>query len=263
MTVWALPDRVTRWVGRTALVSRGHDKTCTFQAERRKHMITVKCLANRSYSFDPARTALVIVDCQRDFVASDGTIARCGIDVSALQACLPRIKTVLDTMRGLGAVITHCRYGFRTDLSNLPQSLREYSRAAGAEYGQPGSLGRFMTQGEPGYEIVDELRPRPGEIVVDKNTFDAFHSTDIDEQLKARSVSHVMVCGVTTQCCVEGTLRGAVDHGYYALTIEDCCGAFEPDLQQGTIRNIQSEEHLWGWICSSADLLAAIPKAAE
>lgn len=126
--------------------------------------------------------------------------------------------------------------------------MREQSREAGGEYGTPGPLGRILTEGEPGFEIIEPLTPRPDEIVVNKSTFGAFTYTDLDEQLKERGITHVVICGVTTQCCVECTLREAVDRGYFVLTLDDCCGAFEDELQEGTLRAIQSEGHLFGWI---------------
>ena len=228
-------------------------------------MIEVSCRADRTFSIDPASTALLIVDMQYDFVADEGASGGGHVDLKPLQACVPRVRAVLDAARGLGMTVAYTRYGFKADLSNLAQSVREQSRDAGGEYGTPGPMGRILTEGEPGFQILPELTPAEGEIVVDKPTFGAFSSTDLHARLQARGVTRLLICGVTTQCCVEGTIREAVDLGYYVMTLEDCCGAFEPEWHEGTLRAMQSEGHLFGWVGTSEALLAAIPEvqAAE
>ncbi len=225
-------------------------------------MIEVSCTADRSFSFNPATSAFLIVDMQYNFVADEGACGGGHVDLKPLQACVPRIRAVLDAARGLGVTIAYTRYGFKPDLSNLPASVREQSREAGGEYGTPGPMGRILTEGEPGFQILPELAPADGEIVVDKPTFGAFAGTDLHEQLQARGIRRLLICGVTTQCCVEGTIREAVDLGYYVLTLEDCCGAFERDWHKGTMRALQSEGHLFGWVGTSEALLCALPAAA-
>ncbi|WP_421723878.1 cysteine hydrolase family protein [Bauldia sp.] len=224
-------------------------------------MITVPAYDNRNYAFDPRHTALIIVDMQRDFVEDGGACGVGGMDVKPLQAVIPPIKAVLDAFRDAGSVVVHTRYGFKPDLSNLPESMRQQSRDAGGEYGTAGPLGRILTEGEAGFQIVEELTPLPGEIVIDKSTFGAFTYTDLDSTLRGKGITHCVICGVTTQCCVEGTLREAVDRGYFVLTLADCCGAFEDEFQQGTLRTIQSEGHLFGWIARSSDLVDAVRRS--
>ncbi|MEM9762174.1 MAG: isochorismatase family cysteine hydrolase [Pseudomonadota bacterium] len=221
-------------------------------------MPSISATDNRTYTFEPATTALIIVDMQRDFIEDGGACGVGGMNVKPLQAVIPRVKAVLEAFREAGTTIVHTRYGFKPDMSNLPQSVREQSREAGGEYGTPGPLGRILTEGEPGFEIVGPLTPRAGEIVINKSTFGAFTYTDLDDQLKARGITHAVICGVTTQCCVECTLREAVDRGYFVLTLADCCGAFEDELQDGTLRVIQSEGHLFGWISSGDDIVSAL-----
>lgn len=221
-------------------------------------MIQVDSLAGRAFTFDPATTALVVVDMQRDFIEDGGACGVGGMNVARLQDVVPRVGALLAAMRGAGALIVHTRYGFKPDLSDLPESVRQQSRDAGGEYGTPGPLGRILTQGEPGFQIITELEPRVGEVVVDKSTFGAFTFTGLDDILRGKGVTHLVLCGVTTQCCVEGTLREAVDRGYFVLTVEDCCGAFDQDLQDGTMRAIQSEGHLYGWVSASPTVLAAL-----
>lgn len=226
-------------------------------------MINIACTEDRTFGFEPLNTALVLVDMQRDFVDSEGACAAVGADVGPLQAIVPRLQRVLAAMRKLGGTVVHTRYGFKADLSDLPESVRQQSRNAGGEYGQPGPLGRVLTQGEPGFETLDKLWPLDGEKVVDKASFGAFTNTDLDKYLRSRGVTHVVIGGVTTQCCVEGTLREAVDRGYFVLTLEDGCAAFEPQLHEGTIRTIQSEGHLFGWVASCDAFLSPLAQAAQ
>ena len=224
--------------------------------------ISVKSRGDRAFDFAFETTALIIVDMQRDFIEDGGACGVLGADVKPLQEIIPRVRALLDLFREAGAVIVHTRYGFKPDLSDLPEPVRQQSRDAGGEYGSAGPLGRILTQGEDGFELIPELEPAPGEIVVDKSTFGAFTNTELDKTLRGKGVTHVVVCGVTTQCCVEGTLREAVDRGYYVLTVEDCCGAFEPELHQGTMSVIQSEGHLFGWI-STSDEIGSAARAAR
>ncbi|MBT8154714.1 cysteine hydrolase [Epibacterium ulvae] len=220
-------------------------------------MKSVQAWSDRNFEFDYSTTALIIVDMQRDFVEDEGACGAGGMNVKPLQAVVPRIKSLLERFRENGAPVVHTRYGFKPDMSDLPEAVRLQSKAAGGEYGTPGPLGRILTQGEAGFEILAELSPKPGETVVNKSTFGAFTYTELDKILRGKGVSHVVICGVTTQCCVEGTLREAVDRGYFVLTVADCCGAFEEKLQKGTLDAIQSEAHLFGWIADSQDVLSA------
>lgn len=220
-------------------------------------MLAVKAYGERRFTFDFATTALIIVDMQGDFVEDDGACGAGGADVARLQAVVPRVQAMLELFRGKGAPVVHTRYGFKPDMSDLPEAVRLQSKEAGSEYGTAGPLGRILTQGEPGFQIIPALTPRPGETIIDKSTFGAFTHTELDTILRGKGVTHVMICGVTTQCCVEGTLREAIDRGYFVLTLADCCGAFEERFQRGTLDAIQSEGHLFGWIADSADVLAA------
>jgi biuret amidohydrolase len=221
-------------------------------------VFTINSFSNRSFACEASRTALVIVDMQRDFIEDGGACGAGGMNVKALQDVVPRVRTLLNMARNVGFQIVHTRYGFKSDLSDPPEAVRQQSRDAGGEYGTPGPLGRILTQGEAGFQILPELQPAEGELVIDKSTFGAFTHTGLDATLRAKGISHIILCGVTTQCCVEGTLREAIDRGYFVLTLADCCGAFEPELQEGTLRAIQSEGHLLGWIAGLDDVLGAI-----
>ena len=120
--------------------------------------------------------------------------------------------------------------------------------------GDPGPLGRFLIRGEAGHDFVDELRPAQGEAVVDKPGFGAFYRTDLEGMLRAAGVTHLILSGITTQCCVHSTLREAVDRGFWCLTVADCCAAIETAWHDATMSLIPSEGHLFGWICDLDDL---------
>lgn len=226
-------------------------------------MINVPCVGSRTFSFDPARTAFISVDMQHDFVSDHGACGAAGMNMTAVQAVIPRLRSVLSSMRSAGALVVHTRYGFKPDLSNLPESVRQQSRDAGGEYGTPGPMGRILIDGEKGFEIIPEMTPGSGELVIDKATFGAFTDTDLHRYLRSREITHLIIGGVTTQCCVEGTLREAVDRGYFCLTLNDGSGAFEAEHHEGTMRAIQSEGHLFGWIANCDDVVAAIREAAN
>ncbi len=205
---------------------------------------SVPCRGNRTYGFEPARTALVVIDMQRDFLALNT-----GEPVNPIRKIVPRVVRLVEHARNTGCHIIHTREGYRSDLSDVTP----YRRYLGY-VGHSGALGRFLIRGEPGHDFVEELRPLPGETVIDKAAFGAFFGTRLDENLRAAGIDHLILCGVTTQCCVHSTLREAVDRGYWCLTIADCCGAMEPDLHEAALRLIAGEGHLFGWVCDLADL---------
>lgn len=219
-------------------------------------MISVACDHDREYSFDPTHTALIAVDMQRDFLDPLGYSAVSGEDVSPLQEIVPACRRVLDWARRNGLTIVHTREGHKPDLSDLTEAKQARSSGAGAPIGAPGPLGRLLVRGEYGHDFIDEMQPLPGEHVVDKPGFGAFYETGLQQILTSAGITHVILFGVTTQCCVFSTLREAIDRGYWCLTVRDCCGAFEKALQDGTFTMIASEGHLFGWITDSARLTA-------
>lgn len=221
----------------------------------------VECDHGRALGLPPGRTALLAIDMQRDFIAPGGVAAESGENVAPAQAIVPRVRSVLDAARGHGLFVVHTREGHEPDLSDLTRAKRERSAASGGEIGARGPLGRFLVRGERGHDFVDELQPEPGEPVIDKSGFGAFHATDLGERLRIRGITHLIVTGVTTQCCVFSTLREAVDRGYYCLTLRDGTAAFDPAWHEATFEMIASEGHLFGWISDSERLLAAMGKA--
>jgi biuret amidohydrolase len=223
-------------------------------------MVSVSCHHDRVFEFEPRRTALLVIDMQRDFLAPEGASGVSGFDLAPLRAIIPPLQTVLAAARRAGLHIYHTREGHRPDLADLPAAKRARSAAAGAEIGAPGALGRFLVRGEHGHDFIDELRPQADEPIIDKPSFGAFHATDLEHMLRAKGVTHVIVAGVTSQCCVHSTLREAVDRGFFCMTLADCCASFEPALHAAVLQIIASEGHLFGWIADSDALCAALAR---
>lgn len=216
-------------------------------------MFTVPCNFDRSFSCDPASTALIAIDMQRDFIDPDGYCAVNYGDVSACAEIIPRFKAVLQAARQAGLHIVHTREGYAPDGFDMSQMKRERNST-----GSPGPLGRFLIRGEPGHDFIPELTPEPGEPVFDKPGFSIFHRTGLENHLADNGITHLIMMGITTQCCVHSSLRAAVDLGYWCLTVEDCCAAQDPKLHDAAISIIYGEGHLFGWVCNSASLIPAI-----
>lgn len=219
---------------------------------------SVTCRGDRSFSFAPRTTALMVIDMQKDFLAPEGMAGVGGEDLRPLRAIVPRIQAMLGAARKAGLAVVHTREGFAPDLSDVSRL-----RAERGSVGRQGPLGRFLIRGEPGQDFIDELPPDEGEAVFDKPGFGAFYKTGLEEHLRARGISHLILTGVTTQCCVQSSLREAVDRGFYCLLVEDCCAAFDERLHQATLDTIQGEGHLFGWITDLARLIPALGSADE
>jgi biuret amidohydrolase len=226
-------------------------------------MVEVSCKHDRVFQFEPEQAALLCIDMQRDFLDPRGYSAVRGEDMSVGRTIIPRCRAVLDACRSAGLFIVHTREGHKPDLSDLHEAKQERSTGAGAPIGAAGPLGRLLVRGEYGHDFVDEMQPMPGEPVVDKPGFGAFYATELQEMLRAQGVTHVILLGVTTQCCVFSTLREAVDRGYRCLTLEDCTAAFSESLQRGVFEMIASEGHLFGWITEGATLVEALGATAS
>lgn len=216
-------------------------------------MIEVRCDAARRFTFDPRRTAMLVIDLQRDFLDPEGFCGQAGDDLSPVRAVLPRVEALLPRLRKAGVRLIHTREGYAADGSDIHAMKRERGSV-----GSSGPLGRFLIRGESGHDFVEEMRPAPGETVIDKPGFGAFYRTELEEILRDGGISHLIIAGVTTQCCVFSTLREAVDRGFWCLTLEDCCAAFDRSLHDGVFAMIQGENHLFGWIARSDDLINAL-----
>lgn len=212
--------------------------------------LKVACRGQRSYAFVPAQTAVLSIDMQRDFFGDDGD--------DPMREIVPRVTQLLDAARNIGCRIVHTREGYAPDLSDVTA----YRKSLGY-VGRPGPTGRFLIRGEWGHDFLDEVAPHEGETVIDKPGFSAFYASNLHEQLQASGINRLILCGVTTQCCVHSTLREAVDLGYWCLTIADCCAADDPDLHEAALRLIAGEGDLFGWIGDLQDFLAgASPNVA-
>ena len=203
-----------------------------------------------------ARTALLVIDMQRDFLDARGYAAQAGVDVARLRSTLAPVLALIAAARAVGVRIVYTREGHRPDLSDCPPAKLARSRAAGAEIGSLGPLGRLLVRGERGHDLVDELQPCAGEPVLDKPGYSAFHQTELDQILRGWGIATVILCGVTTEVCVHTTLRAAIDHGYGAITVADACAASEPQLQAPALAMIGVEGGIFGAVANSAALVS-------
>ena len=209
------------------------------------------------FDFDPRTTALLMIDFQRDFVDPGGFGEALGNDVSLLRRAVPPAERVLKAARARGLLVIHTREGHRTDLTDCPPAKKARGRLR-AGIGDPGPMGRILVRGEEGHDIVKELYPGPGEPVVDKPGKGAFFATDLDGILKHRGISHLVVCGVTTEVCVNTTVREANDRGYECLVLEDCVASYFPEFQKAALAMVKAQGGIFGWVGRSDAVLAAL-----
>jgi len=212
------------------------------------------------FEFEPRNCALVIIDMQRDFVDPGGFGEALGNDVSLLRKPIAPTRTVLEAARARKMLVIHTREGHRPDLSDLPQSKKLRGRLK-AGIGDPGPMGRILVRGEHGHGIVDELAPAPGEPVIDKPGKGAFYATDLDAMLHNRGIRQLVVCGVTTEVCVNTSVREANDRGYDCLVLEDCVGSYFPEFQVAALNMIKAQGGIFGWVSDSKRFLQALAKA--
>ena len=215
-----------------------------------------------AFELDRARASLVIIDMQRDFLEPGGFGAALGNDVSLLRRTISPIRSLLERARAAGLTIIHTREGHRPDLADLPPAKKVRGKLA-AGIGDPGPMGRILVRGEPGHDIIPELYPLPGEPVVDKPGKGAFHATDLDTMLKNRGIAQLIVCGVTTEVCVNTTVREANDRGYDCLVVADCVGSYFSEFQEMGLRMIKAQGGIFGWVATSEAVIAALQTAAR
>ena len=212
------------------------------------------------FEFAPASCALMIIDMQRDFVDPGGFGEALGNDVLLLRKAIAPTRKVLEAARAKKMLVIHTREGHRPDLGDLPLSkkLRGHLKTG---IGDKGPMGRILVRGEYGHDIIDELKPAPGEPVVDKPGKGAFYATDLDSILHNRGIRQLVVCGVTTEVCVNTTVREANDRGYDCLVLEDCVGSYFPAFQKAALEMIKAQGGIFGWVSDSKSFLAGLAKA--
>jgi biuret amidohydrolase len=201
------------------------------------------------------RSALIIIDMQRDFLDAGGYAATAGMDVSVLRKPIPFIRTLLNFARKNKTLVMHTREGHRSDLSDCPPAKLARSRQAGAEIGSAGPLGRLLIRGEYGHDIIDELKPIAGEPIIDKPGYGAFHRTDLAQILDSYDIKRLLICGVTTEVCVHSTLREAIDRGYECVLISDACASAHFDLHDAAMKMVAVEGGIFGSVQDTETLM--------
>ena len=211
-------------------------------------------------SFEIGRTALVIIDMQRDFLEPGGFGETLGNDVSLLRAAVGPCADALGAARAAGMLVIHTREGHRPDLADAPPAKLERGEPF-KRIGDPGPMGRILVRGEPGHDIVAALYPAEGEPVIDKPGKGAFHQTDLEQVLKNGGIDTLLVCGVTTEVCVHTTIREGNDRGYRCVAIGDACASYFPEFHRVGLEMIKAQGGIFGWVSDSAALTRALDAA--
>ena len=210
------------------------------------------------YALNPGATALVVIDMQRDFIEPGGFGASLGNDVTLLASAISPIQALLRAWRARGWPVVHTRESHGADLADCPPAKR-LRGSPGLRIGDAGPMGRLLVRGEPGTSIIDALVPAPGEIVIDKPGKGMFWATDIHERLQRLGVTHLVFTGVTTEVCVQSSMREANDRGYDCLLVEDATESYFPAFKASVLEMIAAQGAIVGWHVPSAELLGALP----
>jgi nicotinamidase-related amidase len=210
-----------------------------------------------AFEFPAGKLGLIVIDMQRDFVEPGGFGATLGNDVRPVAAIVPTVRKLLDGARAAKLPIIHTRECHRPDLSDCPPAKLARGKPS-LRIGDPGPMGRILIAGEPGADIVSELAALPGEIVIDKPGKGAFYGTTLDETLTGLGITHLLFAGVTTEVCVQTTMREANDRGYDCLLVEDCTESYFPEFKRAALDMIRAQGAIVGWTAPLAKVLPAL-----
>ncbi len=213
------------------------------------------------FALPSGEVALIVIDMQRDFLLPGGFGETLGNDVSQLAVVVPPLQRVLAAARAAGLMVIHTREGHLPDLSDLPEAKLKRGKPS-LRIGDPGPYGRILIRGEYGQDIIDELAPIAGELVLDKPGKGAFYATGLSEILQSAGITKLIVTGVTTEVCVHTTVREANDRGYEVLVLSDCVGSYFPEFQRVGVEMISAQGGIFGWVADSAALLQVLPQPA-